>query len=730
MKKFFAAVTAMLCVSMAYAVCGDGPYGLQINGSTVVDAPQFGNPDAQGRAQYKASCVELKAGDVVKLINQSCGDTWMVDIDPYGSYQSFEGGASAGSLTCKTAGKYDFYIKLSSTAGDLVYIGPASGCDGEPECEDGPYGIQINGKTVVDAPLFGDEDAQGRVQYMASCVELNAGDVVKLINQSCGATWMVNLDEYGHYENFTGGKEANQLTCKVAGKYDFYIKLSMEAGDLVYVETSQTCGGGGGGGETPTPGYTTSAPAKCPDVLLQAFYWNSYEDKGHGRTKWIDHLNGTNGSNAKEIGQWFDLVWLPPMSKSTGGTGYIPTKYSDLNGDWGTKAKLEQLIKTLHENGARVVADIVINHAAAWSGWCDFAQLNFGSYGTFKPDASWICSTDEMNSDPAAGSCRGKATGNADDGYGDEANYGSARDWDHKSEKVQNMMKAYLKWLRNDIKIDGFRYDYCKGFNNGHINDYNTAAQAYFSVMEMWDGSVNTLQYHLGEAKWNTLTFDFATKYTAFRDGIAADNYSKLKGAGLLGAGKGRYAVTFLDSHDSYQRDDNEFCGAGKSMTVCYDKIMQCYAYLLSMPGVPLVFWPHWVEFKDQIKPLINARYKTGVHSESGVNDEAGNGYYKATITGTNGEIRLLIGPNSGYNTTPSGYTLAGKGTNYGVYYKMNSARGDKDTERVDRTAQAIEVVNADGEHVKLNGDKYIENGKLYIRCGEYVFDAMGRRIK
>ena len=79
-----------------------------------------------------------------------------------------------------------------------------------------------------------------------------------------------------------------------------------------------------------------------------------------------------------------------------------------------------------------------------------------------------------MNSNPAAGDC--KATGNPDDGYGSEANYEAGRDWDHNNAKVREMCKAYLKWLRNDIKIDGFRYDYCKGFHNSHINDYNTAA--------------------------------------------------------------------------------------------------------------------------------------------------------------------------------------------------------------------------------------------------------------
>ncbi|MBO4578195.1 MAG: hypothetical protein J5688_05750 [Paludibacteraceae bacterium] len=583
------------------------------------------------------------------------------------------------------------------------------------------YGILVNGKTYF-AGAYTDE-FEGFTQYLAH-VQVNSGDYCQLYDADNKAAWAVDVNQYSE-SGFV--RDGNKINISVSGCYDFYIKLKYEADEL-YVGPGSNCGKGQdiSGGDTPiTPGYSGSAPAKCSDVVFQAFYWDSYKDQGYGRTKWIDYLNGTNGTSAEEIGQWFDLVWLPPMSQATGGTGYLPTNYGGLDTDWGTKANLIKLITTLHKNGAKVVADIVINHCAARNGWCNFGTYDFGSYGKFTPDGSWICQTDEMNYDSGAGSCKGTATGAADDGYGDEANYGSGRDWDHTNSQVRDMFKAYLKWLRNDIKIDGFRYDYCKGFHNSHINEYNKAAEAYFSVMEMWDGNVNTLMSHLNDAGYNTLTFDFATKYQAFNNGIASNYYEGLKGAGLPGAGKARYAVTFLDSHDSFQRDDNEFCGLGNSMK--YEgKIQQCYAYLLSMPGVPLVFFPHWVKFKDKIKPMLNARYKTGVHSESAVSDEAGSGYYKATITGTNGEIRLLVGPNSGYSSTPSGYTLAVKGENYGVYYKTTSNRGDKNTERKDLTP--VEEVKTDVQ--PLRGDKFIQNGQLFIRCGEQVFDAMGNKVK
>lgn len=579
------------------------------------------------------------------------------------------------------------------------------------------YGVLVNDTCYYPGTYVGEDPYGGGYKQYLAHVPVENGDVVQLYDAVSEAAWAVDLDEASEKGFTRDGKKYNVTT---SGCFDFYIKLKYEE-DKLYIGPGSNCG------ECldphgPLP-YAGSAPAQCPDVMLQAFYWDSYKDQGYGRTKWIDHINGVNNTSATEIGAWFDLVWLPPMSKASGGTGYHPTCYSRLDSDWGTKEKLALLIQYLHAGGAKVVADMVVNHIEGTT-WCTFQKMNFGEYGTFEPTAAWICKTDEMNFDDGAGECKGKATGAADDGYGDEANYASARDWDHTQQQVRDMFKAYEKWLRNEIKIDGFRYDYCKGFHNSHINEYNTASEAYFSVMEYWDGNVNTLRDRLQDAGWNTCTFDFATKYDAFNRGIASDNYGALKGAGMLGAGMSRYAVTFLDSHDSFQRDDNEFCGKGNSMKYP-GKIQQCYAYLLSMPGIPCVFYPHWVKFKDKIKPMINARYKTGVHSESAVNDEAGSGFYKATIIGTNGEIRLLIGPNSGYNTTPSGFTKAVTGENYGVYYKTWNARGDKDKER---KPLGVEDVQSDEQTVK--GEKFIENGKLYIRCGEQVYDVMGRLVK
>ena len=426
------------------------------------------------------------------------------------------------------------------------------------------------------------------------------------------------------------------------------------------------------------PSHATSVPSECEDVMLQAFYYDSYQDGAPGdvvidgtttlgHTKWSTLLNKSG-----EIGSYFDLVWLPPSGKSEGGTGYHQTQYSNQNSAWGSQKELLEFIKRMHAADTKVVADIVINHAGSKSSWCDFYPQYFGEYGTFEPDASWISKTDEVNGNPDAGECQGKATGAEDGGYNGQDNYGSARDWAHADSRVQEMMKAYLKWMKNVIGFDGWRYDYAQGFKGKYIDMYNSASENYFSVVEFWNNDVSG---YLADANWNTLAFDFGTKYSAIQ-GIADGDYQKCMGSGLLGAGKSKYAVTFVDSHDTYfgcknGRDNHdEIGGCGNSMEdYNKDRVLGANAFILSMPGVPCVFYPHWIKYKDAIGKMVLARKAAGVHSESKVSDEAGNGYYKSTITGHHGSVRLLLGPNSGFETTPQGYTLAYKGGNFAMYY-------------------------------------------------------------
>ena len=423
--------------------------------------------------------------------------------------------------------------------------------------------------------------------------------------------------------------------------------------------------------------YTGAVPSECTDVLMQGFYFDSYEVNDtakngtdlYGDTKWR-----TLYKQSGEIGAYFDLIWLPPSALSS-GTGYYPRQYSNQNSDWGSRTELETLIAAFHNSGTKVVADVVLDHMIAMTGWCEFATMNFGKYGTFKPDLSWVCKGDEINTDTSkkkeAGDCFGKATGPDDEGD----NNNGARDLAHSKKEVQDFSKAYLRWLRTEMKYDGFRWDEAKGFDPQHIGEYNDAAQPYISFIERWSGT-DDITWAIERSGRNTMALDFQTKYSAF-DGIAAFDYSKCKGSGLLGAGYSRYAVTFIDSHDWFCRGNGqEFGGNGKSLTAeLKDRLLQANAFLLAMPGVPCVFYPHWYKYKEEIKPMINARHLAGVHSESQISKEsADHDGYQCTVQGKNGWLILQLGSKTTHEAWDPDYKLIAQGPGYAMWV---NATGD-----------------------------------------------------
>ena len=452
-------------------------------------------------------------------------------------------------------------------------------------------------------------------------------------------------------------------------------------------------------------------PAECEDVMLQAFYWDSYKLTKYGRTKWIDLLPDTAAITAN-----FDLVWFPPSAKG-GGVGYSPKQMSSQDSDWGTRTKLTQLIEALHAGNTKAIADIIVNHRGNNSSWCNFFSDNFGEFGTYQLTAEHICKNDEVNSSTQAGSCKGAATGANDTG----TNFDGARDLDHTSEFVQNWVKAYTKWMLRVMQYDGFRYDMTRGFRGTYLSMYNEEAKPYLSVSEYWESLTNTVN-HLKATNYNTMVFDFPLKYSL--SGIATSSYGKLNRDkaldGLRKQGLERYSVTFIDNHDTFERSDNqggEFISynADLSTASVKDKILQANAYILMMPGVPCVFWPHWKSYQSEINELIAIRKRAGLHSESEVTDEtSGLNLYSATIKGHRGSVVLRLGSKRSTDV-PEGYELAVEGGERGAY-----------TIFIKENAQGIEDIDSGAQR----GQKFMKDGKLFIRHGENVYDILGNKIQ
>lgn len=406
-------------------------------------------------------------------------------------------------------------------------------------------------------------------------------------------------------------------------------------------------------------------PANYDGVMLQGFYWDSYND-----TQWTNLT-----SQADELSKYFNLIWVPQSGwcNSTTDMGYYPRYWFNQNSAFGTEQELRTMISTFKAKGTGIIADVVVNHKNGVYKWCDFANETVKGKNTDKTySVTWnntgytqICNNDEANT-ATKSEAKGKIKGAADTGLGDTG----CRDLDHTNPTTQQNIKTYEDFLLNEMGYTGFRYDFVKGYDPKYIKMYNEASKPKFSVGEYWQGSVTASKkddHPFGGVKdWVEATgktsaaFDFPMKYLikgAFNDGnwkLLATNYTTSTLVGI----EPQYAVTFIDNHDTGEPHDNP--------DPLRANVEAANAYILALPGTPCIWISHWKPYKYTIKKCILARKIAGVTNTSSIIKSEGqdNGYV-LIVKGNNGNVMLLLGSPK-YDTT--GYKLACEGLEFKYY--------------------------------------------------------------
>jgi len=372
------------------------------------------------------------------------------------------------------------------------------------------------------------------------------------------------------------------------------------------------------------------------DVLLQGFHWNSCRSN----TPWWTIINRLAPNMASS---GISMVWLPPSSHSASCEGYLPNMLYTLDSNYGTQDQLKQAIASLHNSGIKVLGDIVINHRVGTKDWADFTNPVWG------PDA--VVSDDEWPG----------AKGAPDTGAG----FNAGRDIDHTKAYVRKSIIDWMNWLRHDIGYDGWRFDYVKGYAPVYTGMYIDATSPYFSVSELWpDLDLNNTDAHrqqlcdwMDAIKGKSAVFDFTTK-GILQQAVAHSEYWRLrdrngKPAGLIGWWP-QNAVTFLDNHDTGPsigdktkiptRSTNK---SGQNLWAFpSDKVAMGYAYIMTHPGIPSVYWTHFYDWGTQlhneIAALIQLRRSMGINPVSKVEIlAADNTQYVAAI---DGKVILKLG--------------------------------------------------------------------------------------
>lgn len=327
------------------------------------------------------------------------------------------------------------------------------------------------------------------------------------------------------------------------------------------------------------------------------------------------------------------MIWLPPPGKANLGAGYDPQEYFNLQNAYGDTLLHRAMLQALWQNGCEPIADIVINHRNGISHWADFKNPDWNT--------KTICKHDEAftNSQSDAYNLPDSLRGNEEEFVKDydpsrerAYPYESFRDIDHTNPVAKRDIVQYLLYLKS-YGYKGWRYDMVHGYHAKHIAYYNMKTKPSFSVGEydwgqqggqrgwVWNTSTDSLATGANRLKTTSSVFDFST-YFILKEALGLGSrgnaaYAKLygfnNGLGLVGdntdglAWKSR-AVTFLENHDTGWRTENSGEAQEHHEHDSFANNWQTeqgYAYLLTHPGVPCVYWKHYFEWG---KDLLNAR--------------------------------------------------------------------------------------------------------------------------
>ncbi|KAH9625466.1 hypothetical protein KSS87_008129 [Heliosperma pusillum] len=428
------------------------------------------------------------------------------------------------------------------------------------------------------------------------------------------------------------------------------------------------------------------------EILLQAFNWESHKHD------WWRNLEKKVPDIAKS---GFTCAWLPPASQSLSPEGYLPQDLYSLNSKYGSEGLLIDLLQRLKNHKIRAMADIVINHRVGTT------QGHGGMYSRFDGlPLPW----DEH----AVTSCSGglKRLSHASLLQGNQStgdNFSGVPNIDHIQPFVRRDVTEWLTWLHTKVGFKDFRFDFARGYAAKYVKEYIERVEPVFCVGEYWD----SCNYENGRLAYNqdshrqriidwidgtgklATAFDFTTKgilQEAVKGELWRLRDAQGKPPGVVGMWPSR-AVTFLDNHDtgSTQGEFVSYMGGyefgirnhtwwliGPSLKISSwryqcSSVTNGYAYILTHPGTPTVFYDHFFDWgasiHDQIVKLIDIRKHQDIHSRSLVKIlEARPNLYSAII-GEN--VTMKIG---GDSWGPAGreWKLATSGDRYAVWTKGN----------------------------------------------------------
>ncbi|GMI98235.1 hypothetical protein HRI_003492800 [Hibiscus trionum] len=340
------------------------------------------------------------------------------------------------------------------------------------------------------------------------------------------------------------------------------------------------------------------------EIVFQGFNWESW------RREWYQEL-AQKAADLSQLG--ITAVWLPPPTESVAPQGYMPSDLYNLNSKYGSVEDLKSCIEEFHAHDLLALGDVVLNHR------CAHKQSPNGIWNIFGGKLAWgpeaiVC--DDPN-----------FQGRGNPSSGDI--FHAAPNVDHSQDFVRRDIKEWLHWLRNEIGYDGWRLDFVRGFSGTFVKEYIETSHPAFAIGEYWDSmayehgnlSYNQDAHRQRIVNWINATGGTSSAFDVTTKGIlhAAlhGQYWRLidpqgKPTGVMGWWPSR-ACTFIENHDTGSTQGH--------WPFPREKLAQGYAYIMTHPGTPVIFYDHLYEFgmRDVLTEIIEARTRAGIHCRSSV---------------------------------------------------------------------------------------------------------------
>jgi 1,4-alpha-glucan branching enzyme len=288
----------------------------------------------------------------------------------------------------------------------------------------------------------------------------------------------------------------------------------------------------------------------------------------------LDYLENL-GINAIEL--------MPPGEfEGNESWGYNPSYHMALDKYYGTPDAFKAFIDECHERGIAVIIDIVLNHAYGQS---PLVQLYWDApNGRPAADNPWL------NTVCPHAYCWGY-------------------DFNHESKATQDFVDRVTKYWLTEYNIDGFRFDYTKGFTNKagdvgydltRINLLKRMADTIWTVnpdayviLEHWaDNSEETILSDYGMMLWGNVTYNYQEASMGW---IANSNFQW--GIYKQRGWADQHLVTYMESHDeerlmykNLEFGNSDVSYSVKDLVTALRRIELTAAFFYTIPG-PKMIW-------------------------------------------------------------------------------------------------------------------------------------------